>query len=219
MNLSFTLSALAPFAVALTCAGAATPVNAGTVFINELHYDNTGADEQEFVELAGPADTDVTGWSLVLYNGGNGKPYRTVNLTGVIDNEVDDFGALGVSVPGIQNGAPDGIALIDSAGAVVDFISYEGNFDAVAGPATGNVSKDINVAETGTDPAGLSLQLVGLGNESSAFTWGGPSPSSFGDLNLGQTLAPVPLPSGIWLLTGAIGATLYRHRATKVLAS
>jgi hypothetical protein len=216
MKLTFTLSTLAPFAVALACATATTTVNAGTVFINELHYDNAGADEQEFVELAGPANTDLSGWSLVLYNGGNGEPYRTVSLTGVIDNEIDDIGALGVSLPGIQNGGPDGIALIDSTGAVVDFISYEGNFDAVAGPATGKISKDINVAESGTDPAGFSLQLLGLGNEPSTFNWGGPSPSSFGDLNVGQTLAPVPLPSGIWLLAGALGTAVIGRRATRV---
>ena len=39
------------------------------VFVNELHYDNTGADQNEAVEIAGPAETDLTGWRLVLYSG------------------------------------------------------------------------------------------------------------------------------------------------------
>jgi hypothetical protein len=42
------------------------------VFINELHYDNVGTDSGEAIELAGPAGTDLTGWTLVLYNGTSG---------------------------------------------------------------------------------------------------------------------------------------------------
>ena len=55
-----------------------------TVFINELHYDNAGTDAGEAVEIAGPAGTDLTGWSLVLYNGANGAAYNTNTLSGVI---------------------------------------------------------------------------------------------------------------------------------------
>ncbi len=40
-----------------------------SVFINEIHYDNTGTDTGEFVEIAGPAGTDLSGWRLVFYNG------------------------------------------------------------------------------------------------------------------------------------------------------
>ena len=43
-----------------------------SVFINEIHYDNTGTDAGEAIEVAGPAGTDLTGWSLVLYNGNGG---------------------------------------------------------------------------------------------------------------------------------------------------
>ena len=49
--------------------GLASGAYAAEVFVNELHYDNAGTDTGEFVELAGPAGTDLTGWSLVLYNG------------------------------------------------------------------------------------------------------------------------------------------------------
>ena len=48
-----------------------------SVFINELHYDNDGTDAGEAIEIAGPAGTDLTGWSLVLYNGNGGAPYTT----------------------------------------------------------------------------------------------------------------------------------------------
>ncbi len=38
-----------------------------SVFINELHYDNTGTDVDEGVEIAGQAGIDLSGWSLVFY--------------------------------------------------------------------------------------------------------------------------------------------------------
>ena len=40
-----------------------------TVFINEIHYDNTGTDAGEFIEIAGPAGTNLSDYSIVLYNG------------------------------------------------------------------------------------------------------------------------------------------------------
>jgi hypothetical protein len=45
------------------------------VFINEIHYDNAGTDVGEGVEIAGYAGIDLTGWSLVPYNGTDGKSY------------------------------------------------------------------------------------------------------------------------------------------------
>jgi hypothetical protein len=48
-----------------------------TIFINEIHYDNTGTDAGEAIEIAGLAGTDLTGWSIVLYNGSGGLPYDT----------------------------------------------------------------------------------------------------------------------------------------------
>jgi len=52
------------------------------VFVNELHYDNTGVDQNEAVEIAGPAETDLTGWRLILYNGSDGADYFTRELSG-----------------------------------------------------------------------------------------------------------------------------------------
>ena len=36
-------------------------------YINEFHYDNTGADQFEYVEIAGLAGTDLSGWHLDFY--------------------------------------------------------------------------------------------------------------------------------------------------------
>ena len=145
MPRSRTLSALTGLAltagtlgvVTLTTApAAAVPGADSTVFINEIHYDNDGTDAGEFVEVAGPAGTDLSGWSLVLYNGNGGASYDTETLAGTIPSQSGGYGTISVAATGIQNGAPDGIALVNS-GTLVQFLSYEGSFAASGGPAAG----------------------------------------------------------------------------------
>ncbi|HWQ84874.1 MAG TPA: ExeM/NucH family extracellular endonuclease [Anaerolineales bacterium] len=163
------------------------------VFINEIHYDNTGTDAGEAIEIAGPAGTDLTGWSLVLYNGTGGVVYDTDPLSGTIPNLQNGFGVLffTYAVNGIQNGPPDGLALVAPGNAVVQFLSYEGTFTAVGGPADGLLSEDIGVFENGSEPLGLSLQLTGTGSLDGDFTWTAPDTSTFGAVNTGQTFEPV----------------------------
>ena len=160
---------------------------AQTVFINELHYDNAGPDAGEGIEIAGPAGTDLSGWELALYNGNNGSVYRTESLSGVLPDQGNGFGTVSLAVVGLQNGAPDGMALVDN-GTVVQFLSYEGAFTATSGPADGMTSTDIGVAESNATPAGSSLQLTGTGAEAKDFSWSGPSAHTFGSVNTGQTL-------------------------------
>lgn len=164
-----------------------------TVFINEIHYDNASTDTGEAIEVAGPEGTDLTGWSLVLYNGSNGLVYDTDALAGVIADQGGGYGTVSLSyaVNGIQNGAPDGIALVDSSNAVIQFLSYEGAFTALDGPANGTLSTDIGVSEAGADPIGGSLQLSGTGTTYGEFTWAAPSAHTFGAPNTGQTFAVV----------------------------
>src|SRR5687768_4745137 len=83
--------------------------SAQSVFVNELHYDNASTDANEGVEVAGPAGTDLGGWSIVLYNGSGGAPYATLNLAGTLPNECGGFGAVAVAAAGMQNGSPDGL--------------------------------------------------------------------------------------------------------------
>ena len=63
------------------------------VWINELHYDNSGTDVNERVEIIGTAGTSLTGWKVVLYNGGDRKAYSTVNLTGTLASQCGGHGA------------------------------------------------------------------------------------------------------------------------------
>jgi predicted extracellular nuclease len=167
--------------------GARSATFATPVFINEIHYDNAGTDAGEAIEIAGPAGTNLAGWSLVLYNGGNGAVYDTENLSGVIPNQQNGFGVLSFPADGIQNGAPDGVALVNASNVVAQFLSYEGTFTAVGGPANGMTSVDIGVSENGSEPAGQSLRLSETGANYEDFTWNGPAASSFGSINAGQT--------------------------------
>src|SRR5690606_40100103 len=116
------------------------------------------------------AGTDISGWSLVLYNGSNGEVYNTEVLSGVFNNNSDGFGFITVPFSSIQNG-PDAIALVNAEGEVIQFLSYEGSFTAVGGPADGMTSEDIGISESGSTPVGNSLQLTGTGLRYTDFTW------------------------------------------------
>ena len=157
------------------------------IFINEFHYDNAGTDSGEFIEIAGPAGTDLTDWTVVLYNGNGGASYGTLTLSGTITDQGQGYGTVSVAASGLQNGSPDGLALVDAAGVVVQFLSYEGVMTATNGPANGMTSVDIGVSQAGTDAAGLTLQLTGTGTVAADFTWAANVAGSQGALNAGQT--------------------------------
>lgn len=160
-------------------------------YINEFHYDNSGPDQFEYVEIAGIAGSDLSGWQLDFYNGTNGKIYSSWALSGVIDDEVSGFGALSFSgSAGLQNGPNDGIALVDNLGSLVQFISYEGSLTGTEGAALGVTSQDVGLAEGGSVPIGQSLQLTGMGVDSEDFSWTS-AQSSFGDLNGGQSYSQI----------------------------
>ena len=162
---------------------------AGSVFINELHYDDSGKDQGEFVEVAGPAGTDLSGWTLVGYNGGDGAAYKTIDLSGTLGDQGGCMGTADFGFKDLQNGGADGIALVDASGAVVEFISYEGSLTASDGPAAGMTSTDIGVSESSSTPRGDSLQRTGTGNTPGEFSWVGPDTDSPGAANTGQTFS------------------------------
>jgi predicted extracellular nuclease len=129
----------------------------------------------------------------VLYNGNGGAVYNTTTLSGVIPDQQSGYGTLFFSYPvnGIQNGSPDGIALVDPTNTVVQFLSYEGTFTAVGGPADGMTSTDIGVSEGSSTAVGYSLQLTGTGIAYGDFGWASPGPNTFGAVNTGQTFEEV----------------------------
>ena len=104
------------------------PPPTSTLVINEIDYDQVGADTGGFVEIAnkGTSAATLDGIALVLVNGGDGSEYARVALTG----SLAAGGYLQVDIEA-QNGAPDGVALIDTASkALLDAFSYEGEITA-----------------------------------------------------------------------------------------
>ena len=166
-----------------------------TVFVNELHYDNASTDIDEAVEIAGPAGTDLTSWTIVKYNGSNNLQYGTENLSGTISDQQAGYGTLNFLVSSFQNGSPDAIALVNDSGVVVQFLSYEGVITAADGPANGMTSTDIGVAETSSTPVGHSLQLVGTGDTYEEFTWATTMANTNGAINTGQTFTASNTPT------------------------
>ncbi len=176
-------------------------------WMNEIHYDNSGGDVNEGVEIAGPAGLNLACFDLIAYNGSGGASYNTITLSGTIPDEGCGYGAVWFPISSLQNGAPDGIALHNTCtNTLVEFLNYEGTtFTATNGPANGVTSTNIGVVETNSTPVGQSLQLTGSGNTSASFTWSAPSVSSQGSLNTGQSIAPCGAGNTITtgLVTGA----------------
>ncbi len=197
-----TITAAAPNGVKGTAAlhidAVPPPTDPPLAHFSEIHYDNFGTDVNEAIEIEGPAGTDVTGWSVVLYNGTDGRAYGTRTLAGAIPASCDGRGVVVLLYPenGIQNGAPDALALVDAEGHVVEFLSYEGTLSAIDGPAAGRTATDILAAQN-SSPIGQSLQRY----SDSDGKWF-PGPSSFGVCN---GLRPPPAASTI-AITGRTGS-------------
>jgi hypothetical protein len=104
------------------------PPTGSDLVVNEIDYDQVGTDGGGFVEIAntGTGAATLDGIALVLVNGGDGQEYDRVDLTGPLA-----AGAyLSVEIEA-QNGAPDGVALVDTTGgSLLDSLSYEGEIHA-----------------------------------------------------------------------------------------
>ena len=162
----------------------AVPASAAiTPYISEFHYDNASTDSGEAIEIGADPNADLTGWTVVLYNGGSTPVGLAYDTDAVPNANAAGFSVINYPSNGIQNGSPDGIALVDPGGVVTQFLSYEGIFTASDGPAAGMASTDVGVVEAGADAVGLSLQLVDG-------AWTGPSTATFGASNGGVVDPP-----------------------------
>ena len=169
--------------------------------ISELHYDNTGTDVNEKIEIFGVGGTNLSGYRIYLY-AENGKTYRNISLSGIIPNMVQKFGSfyvgvISIDVPDIRNGK-GAIALVNNItdndndqndrGDVWDFICYGGgNITAKDGPADGQIANNIGVSEDESTAANASLWRPSAATEN----FSGPAVSTFGVVNTG--LVPITI--------------------------
>lgn len=161
--------------------------------INEVDYDQPGADAAEFIEIFNgtPAPVPLAGLQLVLVNGSNGTPYLTVDLADA-GAALPAGGYLVVAAPGlavapgalrvdfpraennVQNGDPDGIALFDAAtGQLVDALSYEGEMRVTLGGVEHELveGRPTEVADRGDAPASLCRLPNGADTDDAAADW------------------------------------------------
>jgi 5'-nucleotidase len=182
------LGVLSAIAVIATLGPAAAAAEEPTApFLSEIHYDNVGTDTGEALEVEAPVGFDLTGWQLALYNGNGGAVYNTRTLSGTVPTA----GVVVATYPtdGLQNGSPDGVALVRPDGTVAEFLTYEGPLTATGGPANGTAATDIGVAETTSTPVGDSLQKIDG-------VWRAPAPNTFGVRNGEGGGDPDPDPVG-----------------------
>jgi hypothetical protein len=180
----------------------ATPFAIPNTWINEIHYDNEGADEGEFLELIveNASSYALSDFRVDLYNGSGGASYWNKTLDEFTQGSTYNEGGKNFTIysysyssNGIQNGAPDGMA-ISYNGTLIQFLSYEGSFTATDGPANGVESTDIGIFQVGdaTNPVGSSIGLQGTGTKYSDFSWTTFATHTKGAKNTDQSL-PVTL--------------------------
>ncbi len=168
--------------------------------INEVDYDQVGTtDAAEFVEIYNPTASSIslTNQALVFINGAGNTEYRRVDLgpagsipsqgTLVIANSTvtvppsgSRYTPPGWPTPnGIQNGAPDGILLLNTAtGVMQDAICYEGSITAgiVTGlPGTYNLVEgtalSASVADSNAINGSLSRIPSGTDTDNASADW------------------------------------------------
>jgi hypothetical protein len=133
------------------------PAENAKLVINEVDYDQVGADGNGFVEIhnTGGAAADLTNVDLVAVNGGDGSEYDRVGLTG----SLAAGGFLAVAIE-LQNGAPDGLALLHGT-TLIDALSYEGAITAATiGGQTYNLVEGTALAATVEDSNTVAGSLI-----------------------------------------------------------
>ncbi|MEJ7604547.1 MAG: lamin tail domain-containing protein [Kofleriaceae bacterium] len=135
----------ATFLASTSTATVTVSTGANHLVINEVDYDQPGTDTAEYIEIHNPSGATIplAGKQVLLVNGNDGTVYETVQLTGSLPaNGYLVIAGANVTVPpgvlkidadwtnptgDIQNGMPDGVALIDNvAHTLIDAVSYEG---------------------------------------------------------------------------------------------
>jgi hypothetical protein len=165
--------------------------------INEVDYDQIGTDTAEYIEIHNPttAAISLASKAVILVNGNGGATYDTIDLSPAGSIPAGGYLVIAgpnVNVPApavkldpgwtqdkVQNGAPDGIALVDTAAHVlIDALSYEGamtgitlsGFPAAVSLVEGTVLPTA-VADSNTAAGALCRSPNGKDSDSAAADW------------------------------------------------
>ncbi|HEY6178440.1 MAG TPA: lamin tail domain-containing protein, partial [Kofleriaceae bacterium] len=178
----------------------ATPPTLNHLVINEIDYDQPGTDATEFVEIYNPtaAPISLTNKALILVNGGTTPAlvYATVDLGTASPPMLDSHqylllgpAAILATAPAtalkidtgwaniVQNGSPDGVALIDTAAhTLIDALSYEGSITAVtpegfASPISLVEGAAATATDTGVGAASVCRSPDGTDTDNAASDW------------------------------------------------
>ena len=146
-------------AVSFSCRAQVDPEAPPGLVLNEIDYDQVGADAAGFVELfnAGRGTADLGGLALVLVDGGTAAEYRRIQLDGAV--LAGEFHVVPVDA---DNGSPDGVALFDTIDEVVlDALSYEGAIErARIGGSTYNLVEGTALPPSVADSDEIAGSLV-----------------------------------------------------------
>jgi large repetitive protein len=179
----------------------AVSAGASHLVINEVDYDQPGTDAAEYIEIYNPtgAAISLSNVAVVLVNGATNLPYPTA--TSYIDlspaGSIPAFGYLviaganiavdppsqkldpGWTTDALQNGAPDGIALVDTVnGTLIDALSYEGAITMAEVPGIANPVSLVegtvlptSVADSNNNTGALCRSPNGKDTDSASADW------------------------------------------------
>ena len=143
---NYSITFTAPCSSVIVSGNAPTCEPLPAIVINEVDYDQPGADTEEFIELKnnGLTAIDLAGYTVQLINGVGPAIYQSYVLPtfSLAPGGYYVICTVGSVVPNcnlqvpltaggtIQNGAPDAVAVRDATSNLLDVVSYEGNTGA-----------------------------------------------------------------------------------------
>jgi hypothetical protein len=166
------------------------------LIINEVDYDQIGTDSTEFVEVLnkGTNTINLSLYALAFINGANNLEYLRADLNGSIASGqylvVASTNLTGIAAGArvlyfsagdnnIQNGAPDGLALINTGSRTIqDAFCYEGpmtaaNINGFSGTRSlvEGTALSAAIADSNTVPGSLARLPDGTDNNNAAADW------------------------------------------------
>ena len=217
---------------ALACAssiiiGGMTFSSHAAIIINEIDYDQPGADTAEFIELfnTGTSDTSLNNYSIDLINQNASSVYRSIDLSGFKITANDYFVICGdaslvancdysftSASSWFQNGTKDAIGLYENT-TLLDSLSYEGLVTPFTeGDALIAKDSNKNIVSLSRIADGIDSNNNNLDFQLGCITPGSANIAGMGDCSR-PNINAVPLPAAAWLFgSGLVGLIGFARR-------